>query len=115
MDKLDSEFGGRNSAGFDYEAYGQWMKEDDKKISDLISSEFASPIPSITSESLHLSPNNICVAYDEDDYSSCDETTSNLESAEKRRTQSLPPLSCKDVANSETAEVAKELKQSELE
>nr|XP_017239157.1 PREDICTED: phosphatidylinositol transfer protein PDR16-like isoform X2 [Daucus carota subsp. sativus] len=35
MDKLESAFGGKNTAGFDYKTYAQKMKEEDKKMSDL--------------------------------------------------------------------------------
>lgn len=43
MDKLESAFGGKNSIGFDYEDYAQRMKEDDKKISHIITSGSSSP------------------------------------------------------------------------
>ena len=55
MDKLESAFGGRNSVGFDYEDYARRMKEDDKKISHLITTDSSSPphqLP-IISESQH--------------------------------------------------------------
>ncbi|KAJ8763133.1 hypothetical protein K2173_025518 [Erythroxylum novogranatense] len=45
MDKLDSAFGGTNSSGFNHESYGQWMKEDEKKIEDLVNSAASPPIP----------------------------------------------------------------------
>lgn len=35
MDKLESAFGGKSTAGFDYKTYAQRMKEEDKKMSDL--------------------------------------------------------------------------------
>ncbi|XP_062113769.1 uncharacterized protein LOC133824812 [Humulus lupulus] len=38
MDKLESAFGGRNSVSFDYEAYAQRMKEDEKNMSNPINS-----------------------------------------------------------------------------
>lgn len=38
MDKLESCFGGKNTAGMDFEAYGQKMREDDKKMIDFIDS-----------------------------------------------------------------------------
>lgn len=38
MDKLDSAFGGKNPAGFNYETSAQLMREDDKKkLSDSVS------------------------------------------------------------------------------
>lgn len=38
MDKLESCFGGKNTAGMNFEAYGQKMREDDKKMIDFIDS-----------------------------------------------------------------------------
>jgi hypothetical protein len=32
LDKLDSAFGGRNAATFEYTSYAEQMKEDDKKM-----------------------------------------------------------------------------------
>ncbi|XP_048236204.1 phosphatidylinositol transfer protein 3 isoform X2 [Ricinus communis] len=129
MDKLESTFGGRNSIVFDYEAYGLRMKQEDKKFSDLNSSESALPMLSITLESQHsdsLIPN-------EDSSSSTDEDTSNLELDLDEETQDQPcnckdddnddaaevgpdketedqPCSCKNVGNGDAAEVVKELK-----
>ncbi|KAG6750846.1 hypothetical protein POTOM_045361 [Populus tomentosa] len=123
MDKLDCAFGGRNSAGFNHEAYAQWMREDDKKKFDMMNCGSSSPLPSIMSESQSsetLTPSGISVASDEDDSSSGDEKTINLENIDEK-TQDLP-LSCEDVAVSEAEDVAvseavdvgKELKKGEL-
>ncbi|CAK7341667.1 unnamed protein product [Dovyalis caffra] len=115
MDKLNCAFGGRNSAGFNYETYAQWMREDDKKKFDMINSGSSSPLPSIMSEpqnSETLTPNCISMVSDEDECSSGDEKTLNLENTEEE-TQDLP-LSCKDVAGGEAVDVAKELKKGEL-
>lgn len=115
MDKLDCTFGGRNSAGFNYEAYAQWMREDDKKRFDMMYSGSSSPPPSIVSESQSsetLTPSGISVASDEDDSSSGDEKTLNLENIDEK-TQGLP-LSCEDVAGSEAVDVVKELEKGEL-
>ena len=38
MDKLESAFGGRNLAGFNYNQYAERMKEDDKRMSTLLTS-----------------------------------------------------------------------------
>lgn len=35
MDKLESSFGGKSAAGFDYKTYAQRMKAEDKKMSNL--------------------------------------------------------------------------------
>lgn len=53
MEKLESTFGGRNPIPFNYESYAKMMKEDDLKMSDVISSGCSSPRyePSIGSES----------------------------------------------------------------
>ncbi|XP_062005185.1 uncharacterized protein LOC133722321 isoform X1 [Rosa rugosa] len=51
IDKLDAAFGGRNACGFDYEAYAQRMKEDDKKMCDFIETGCSPSLqPSIMSE-----------------------------------------------------------------
>ncbi|KAJ6975072.1 phosphatidylinositol transfer protein 3-like [Populus alba x Populus x berolinensis] len=123
MDKLDCAFGGRNSAGFNHETYAQWMREDDKKKFDMMNCGSSSPLPSTMSESQSsetLTPSGISVASDEDDSSSGDEKTLNLENIDEK-TQGLP-LSCEDVAVSEAEDVAvseavdvgKELKKGEL-
>ncbi|XWS42760.1 hypothetical protein CRYUN_Cryun16bG0042000 [Craigia yunnanensis] len=53
LDKLDAAFGGRNTGGFDYQAYAQQMKEDDIRKSNFLDSSCASPShpSSILSES----------------------------------------------------------------
>jgi hypothetical protein len=115
MDKLDCAFGGRNSAGFNYEAYAQWMREDDKKKFDMMNCGSSSPLPSIMSESQSsetLTPSGISMASDEDDSSSGDEKTLNLENIDEK-TQGLP-LSGEDVAVSEAVDIVKELKKGEL-
>ncbi|KAK7396094.1 hypothetical protein VNO78_16852 [Psophocarpus tetragonolobus] len=38
MDKVESYFGGKNTAGFNYEAYAEKMKEDDRSMSDAFDS-----------------------------------------------------------------------------
>ena len=110
MDKLDSAFGGRNPGGFNFEAYGLRMKEEDKKLSDWIGSGYSSPVPAIVLESQHSSPtaDNPSAASDEGESSSCDETASNLEAVEENIEG--PPLTCKEAANCEGAEVIHDLK-----
>ncbi|KAK9905299.1 hypothetical protein M0R45_000303 [Rubus argutus] len=80
IEKLESAFGGRNPSGFDYEAYAQRMKEDDKKMSDFIESGCSpSYQPSIMSES-QQSDSLASEGSDEAGLSSDDEAaSSNLE------------------------------------
>ncbi|KDP39616.1 hypothetical protein JCGZ_02636 [Jatropha curcas] len=108
MDKLDFAFGGRSSIGFDFEAYGQWMREEDKKISDLNSSELPSLTLPITLQSENpesSSPNHVASSdEDEDDSSSSvDEGTSNLKLLDEK-TQDQP-CSCRDIAHGDAAVV----------
>ncbi|CAN6719821.1 unnamed protein product [Malus baccata var. baccata] len=107
MDKLESTFGGRSSVGFDYEAYGQRMREDDKKMSSFIDSGCSpayspacSPAysPSIMSELQQLTSDHCSEVSDEGGCSSCDEAaSSNLEVVDEK-VQGQPHDS-KDVAN----------------
>lgn len=100
MDKLESKFGGRSSAGFVYQTYAQRMMEDDRKISDLIDSGGLSPLSSAMSEcqqSDSLVTDHCSEASDE---SSGDEAaSSNLEVVDEK-IQVHPPSS-NDVANGE--------------
>ena len=43
MDKLESRFGGKSLAAFNYEAYALRLREDDKKMSTLADSSCSSP------------------------------------------------------------------------
>lgn len=43
MDKLETYFGGKNTVGFNYEAYAQKMKADDRSMSDVFDSCCSSP------------------------------------------------------------------------
>ncbi|KAG8647976.1 phosphatidylinositol transfer protein 3 isoform X2 [Manihot esculenta] len=104
MDKLDSAFGGRSSAGFDYEAYAQRMREEDKKISDLNISGPSSPVLSAAMKTQQLGVLATADrASDEDDSSSDDEATSNLEGLDEG-TQDQPS-NCENVKIDETAEM----------
>uniref|UniRef100_A0A5B7A2S0 Putative random slug protein 5-like n=1 Tax=Davidia involucrata TaxID=16924 RepID=A0A5B7A2S0_DAVIN len=104
MDKLESAFGGRNSNGFNYEAYAARMMEADKRMSDFINSGCSSPCypPSMMSE-LHQSDALISdlgsEVSDEGGFSSNDEVVSNLEGVDEKIQGQ--PISCKDVANGE--------------
>lgn len=70
MDKLESCFGGKNTVGFNYEAYAQKMREDDRRVSDIIGSGCSSEV----NEALHSRD------HDSDDETSGDEAVcSNLE------------------------------------
>lgn len=104
MDKLDSAFGGRSSAGFDYEAYAQRMREEDKKISDLSISGPSSPVLSAAMKTQQLGVLATADrASNEDDSSSDDEATSNLEGLDEG-TQDQPS-NCENVKIDETAEM----------
>ncbi|XP_021282970.1 random slug protein 5-like [Herrania umbratica] len=112
LDKLDVAFGGRNTAGFDYQAYAQQMKEDDIKMSNFLDSSCTSPpYPSAVlseshqSESLYLDHGSN--GSDEVGLSSGDEATpSNVERVDEK-TRELS-LGCKDVAVGEVA-IAKQV------
>ena len=54
MDKLESYFGGKNTVGFNYEAYAQKMKEDDRSMSDVFDS-CCSSSPGFLSSEFHES------------------------------------------------------------
>ncbi|XP_068340475.1 uncharacterized protein [Pyrus communis] len=104
MDKLESAFGGRSSGGFDHEAYGQRMREDDKKMSSFVDSGCSSAYsPSIMSElqRSELSSDQCSEVSDEGGCSSCDKAaSSNLEVADEK-VQGQRHDS-KDVANGKT-------------
>lgn len=102
LDKLESAFGGRNSDGFNYQAYAQRMREDDKKISDLINPGSSFPsLSSVLTKSLQsdsLVSDHGCEASDEVGSSSGDEAaSSNLEDVDEKIQGQ--PSSCKDAAN----------------
>lgn len=85
INKLESSFGGRNTVGFDYEAYGQLMKADDKKRSDLMNSGCSVPtdhllVASQSSQSESLTSDHC--SDDSDD--ELDEATSNLENVDEK-------------------------------
>lgn len=106
MDKLDSAFGGKNTVGFDYQAYAQRMKDDDKKRSELMNPGCSSPIsqPIITPQSSKSDSlaSDQCSDSDEGELSSADKTTSNLENVDNERIPG-PTLTCEDVPRSEAA------------
>ncbi|KAA8516296.1 hypothetical protein F0562_016589 [Nyssa sinensis] len=104
IDKLESAFGGRNSNGFNYEAYAARMKEADRRMSDFINSGCSSPsyTPSVMSESQQsdtLISDIGSEASDEGGSSSNDEAASNLEGVDEK-IQGLS-LGCEEVANIE--------------
>ncbi|TXG66473.1 hypothetical protein EZV62_007748 [Acer yangbiense] len=115
MDKLESAFGGKNTIGFEFEAYAQRMREDDSKKSDALNSGSSllscQSSPSQFSEALEYSlPSD--VVSDDGDVSSSDETTSNFSPSnsesidEKILGLALGPC---DVPKSEEAAGAKEV------
>lgn len=107
VDKLESAFGGRNTAAFDYKAYGERMKEDDRRVSDLInygasSPSSKAPVMSVATqqlECLDLEPGGT-EGLDMDGFSSTDdETASSVSETVDEKVRSPPPLGCKDDAN----------------
>ncbi|KAG4396132.1 hypothetical protein GLYMA_19G121350v4 [Glycine max] len=54
MDKLESYFGGKNTVGFNYQAYAQKMKEGDRSMSDVFDS-CRSSLPGFLSSEFHES------------------------------------------------------------
>ncbi|EOY10396.1 Sec14p-like phosphatidylinositol transfer family protein isoform 3 [Theobroma cacao] len=112
LDKLDVAFGGRNTAGFDYQAYAQQMKEDDIKKSNVLDSSCTSPpYPSSVLSKSHqlesLDLDHYSNASDKVGLLSGDEATpSNLEHIDEK-TRKLS-LGCKDVAVGEAA-IAKQV------
>lgn len=85
INKLDSSFGGRNTVGFDYEAYGQLMRADDKKKSDLMNSGCSVPtdhllVASQSSQSESLTSDHCS----DDSDNELDEATSNLENVDEK-------------------------------
>ncbi|XP_057948443.1 uncharacterized protein LOC131144080 isoform X3 [Malania oleifera] len=103
MGKLESAFGGRNKDGFDYKAYREWIREDDRKKLVLIKSEIPSPSHAL---SIHTEPqqtaslafDNSLDDTDEDGFSSSEEMASpQLDSVdEKVQGQNVD---CNDAAN----------------
>ncbi|KAJ0014483.1 hypothetical protein Pint_20823 [Pistacia integerrima] len=116
MDKLESVFGGKNTAGFNYEAYAKRMREDDAKKSDIMNSGSSLPIiqSSVASQSHEsellaseqqsdsLGSDPCSEASDECELSSVDETASKVESVDSKTP--VPTLTCDDVPNIEAAE-----------
>ncbi|KAK7336348.1 hypothetical protein VNO77_16886 [Canavalia gladiata] len=69
MGKLESYFGGKNTIGFDYEAYARKRREEDRRMSDFIDSGGPSPtyLTPDFNETLHLGDS------DSEDETFCDE------------------------------------------
>lgn len=101
MDKVESAFGGKNKAGFDYKTYAQRMREEDKKMSDLNS---GCPHPSDMPELLHEHSltDGESESSDEDLLNSHlnDEMLSHLDSIDDEET-GIESQSTKNVANVE--------------
>lgn len=115
MDALESTFGGKSGSGFDFESYAKRMKEEDKKMADLINSEGSSPsnqasiLPELRKSESSVSETG-SEADEESSTSSNDESGSNLETVDEESEGST--LNCKDAINLEAEEV-KKLKVSE--
>lgn len=85
INKLDSSFGGRSRVGFDYEAFGQLMRADDKKKSDLMNSGCSVPtdhllVASQSSQSESLTSDHCS----DDSDNELDEATSTLEDVDEK-------------------------------
>lgn len=110
MDKVESAFGGKNTAGFDCAAYAKRMKDEDKKMSDLVNSRCMSP--SVMSELQQpesvASDEGGSEVSDEGGSDFNDEMMSILEGVDEKIGEES--ISSKDVAN---VDAAKELKLSE--
>lgn len=105
MDKLESGLGGRNSAGFDYQAYAQRMREDDRKISELIDSRGSSPSLSYAMSECQQSDSLVTDHCSEaSDESSGDEAASSNLEVVGEKIQVYPPSS-NDVANGEALQL----------
>ncbi|BBN69278.1 Sec14p-like phosphatidylinositol transfer family protein [Prunus dulcis] len=112
MDKLESAFGGKNSCGFDYQAYAQRMREDDKKMSSFIDSGCSPSVISELQQSDALTSDHCSEVSDEGGCSSCDEAASSNLDVVDEKIQGQP-LDSKDVANGNTT-LPKEMQMSEL-
>lgn len=110
MDKVESAFGGKNTAGFDCAAYAKRMKDEDKKMSNLVNSRCMSP--SVMSELQQpesvASDEGGSEVSDEGGSDFNDEMMSILEGVDEKIGEES--ISSKDVAN---VDAAKELKLSE--
>lgn len=88
MDKLESCYGGNNTVESNFEAYAQKMKEDDRRMSDVIDSGCSTPSilsSEVCCESLYSRDN------DSMDGTSGDETVySNLEEDDEARQVEIP-------------------------
>ncbi|PQM43051.1 random slug protein 5-like isoform X1 [Prunus yedoensis var. nudiflora] len=111
MDKLESAFGGKNSCGFDYQAYAQRMREDDKKMSSFIDSGCSPSVISELQQSDALASGHCSEISDEGGCSSCDEAASSNLDVVDEKIQGQP-LDSKDVANGNTT-LPKEMQMSE--
>ncbi|XP_028766830.1 phosphatidylinositol transfer protein 3 isoform X2 [Neltuma alba] len=96
MDKLESRFGGKNPAGFNYEAYALRLREDDKKISDFADSGCSSPtvLQSVMAETLQ--PESPASENGCQDESSCDEADSSKAEKEDETILGQSPCSQDD-------------------
>ncbi|XAR48342.1 hypothetical protein NMG60_11031133 [Bertholletia excelsa] len=104
MDRLEPFFGGRNSIGFEYQAYAKRMVKEDEKMNNSINSGSSPPCASImTSElqQMETSSDLNSELSDEGDSSSTDKAiiVSNMEGAEDKIQD--PQLCCNEVAKAE--------------
>ncbi|XP_043693891.1 uncharacterized protein LOC122644578 [Telopea speciosissima] len=95
-DKLESAFGGRNTVGFDYKEYSEWMREDDRKMSDFINSGYSNP--SVLSD-FPESESSVSVRGSDEEVSSEDDGI-DPEGSDDLTDEKIPDhLGCKDGAN----------------
>ncbi|KAK7290716.1 hypothetical protein RIF29_05323 [Crotalaria pallida] len=97
MDKLETFFGGKNTAGFNYEAYAQKMREDDQKMANFIDSGCSSPsnyFNSDVNESQQSDDND-----SEDEISGDEGVCSNLEKDDEIIQGQIMPCSQHDSKN----------------
>ncbi|XP_044467376.1 phosphatidylinositol transfer protein 3-like isoform X2 [Mangifera indica] len=112
VDKLESAFGGKNTAGFNYEAYAKRMREDDAKKSGSMNSGSSVPITqsSVAAQSHEVSeqwseslaPDPSSESSDESELSSFDEPAAKVECIDSKA--DVLTLNSEDDAKIEAAE-----------
>ncbi|XP_054789157.1 uncharacterized protein LOC129294715 [Prosopis cineraria] len=96
MDKLESRFGGKSSAGFNYEAYALKLREDDKKMSNFDDTGCSSPTILQSAMAESLQPESPASENGCEDESSCDEANGLNVEKEDESIQGQSPCPQKD-------------------
>ncbi|XP_044499667.1 phosphatidylinositol transfer protein 3-like isoform X2 [Mangifera indica] len=115
MDKLETVFGGKNTTGFNYEAYAKRMREDDAKKSEVMKSGSFLPIIQSSVASQSHEPDSFALEQQSDSLASdpCSEASDECELSSVVETAGkmdndmnspAPTLSCEDVPKIEAAE-----------